>query len=95
MVLCSFFSGLSILLKPPTFYPVIIGWRLVGLLLSRLLHALGISLVILARKSRANAEGRIRAGMPEMGTVDQMCAAGVDGQRFLPGDDISAASFWG
>ncbi|WP_256376756.1 FAD-dependent monooxygenase [Thalassospira sp. MCCC 1A01428] len=74
---------------------MIIGWRLVGLLLSRLLHALGISLVILARKSRANAEGRIRAGMPEMGTVDQMCAAGVDGQRFLPGDDISAASFWG
>lgn len=51
LVLCSSFSGLSILLKPPTFYPVIIGRRLVGLLLSRLLHALGISLVILALKA--------------------------------------------
>jgi hypothetical protein len=66
LVLCSSFSGLPIPLKPPTFYPVIIGRRLAGLLFSHLLYVRGIPSVILARKSRACVEGRIRAGVLEL-----------------------------
>ncbi|HCW65748.1 MAG TPA: 4-hydroxybenzoate 3-monooxygenase, partial [Thalassospira lucentensis] len=49
-----------------------------GLLLSHLLHVQGISSVILERKSRDYVEGRIRAGVLEMGTVGLMERVGVD-----------------
>ncbi|MBX2831132.1 MAG: 4-hydroxybenzoate 3-monooxygenase [Rhodospirillales bacterium] len=57
---------------------VIIGSGPAGLLLSHLLHVQGISSVIVERKSRAYVEGRIRAGVLEMGTVDLMKRVGVD-----------------
>lgn len=57
---------------------VIIGSGPAGLLLSHLLHVQGIESVILERKSRDYVEGRIRAGVLEMGTVDLMKRVGVD-----------------
>lgn len=57
---------------------VIIGSGPAGLLLSHLLHVQGISSVILERKSRDYVEGRIRAGVLEMGTVGLMERVGVD-----------------
>jgi len=57
---------------------VIIGSGPAGLLLSHLLHVQGIDSVILERKSRDYVEGRIRAGVLEMGTVDLMKRVGVD-----------------
>ncbi len=57
---------------------VIIGSGPAGLLLSHLLHVQGIDSVILERKSREYVEGRIRAGVLEMGTVDLMKRVGVD-----------------
>lgn len=57
---------------------VIIGSGPAGLLLSHLLHVQGIDSVILERKSRDYVEGRVRAGVLEMGTVDLMKRVGVD-----------------
>ena len=57
---------------------IIIGSGPAGLLLSHLLHVQGISSVILERKSRDYVEGRIRAGVLEMGTVGLMERVGVD-----------------
>ncbi|MCK2165143.1 4-hydroxybenzoate 3-monooxygenase [Thalassospira xiamenensis] len=56
----------------------IIGCGPSGLLLSHLLHVQGIDSVILERKDRAYVEGRIRAGVLEMGTVGLMERVGVD-----------------
>ncbi len=57
---------------------VIIGSGPAGLLLSHLLQRRGIESIILERKSRAHVEGRIRAGVLEMGTVGLMRKIGVD-----------------
>jgi len=57
---------------------VIVGSGPAGLLLSHLLHVQGIDSVILERKSRDYVEGRIRAGVLEMGTVELMKRVGVD-----------------
>lgn len=57
---------------------VIVGSGPAGLLLSHLLHVQGISSVILERKSRDYVEGRVRAGVLEMGTVGLMERVGVD-----------------
>ena len=61
---------------------VIIGAGPSGLLLSQLLHNLGIETVILERQSREHVAARIRAGVLEQGTVDLLIEAGV-GQRML------------
>jgi p-hydroxybenzoate 3-monooxygenase len=55
----------------------IIGAGPAGLLLSQLLHRVGIATVVLERQSRAHVEGRIRAGVLEQGTVDVLTRAGV------------------
>lgn len=57
---------------------VIVGSGPAGLLLSHLLHVQGIESVILERKSREYVEGRIRAGVLEMGMVNLMERVGVD-----------------
>ncbi len=58
----------------------IIGGGPAGLLLSQKLDLLGISNVILERRSRAYVLGRIRAGVLEAGLTDQLREAGV-GER--------------
>ena len=58
----------------------IIGGGPAGLLLARKLSLAGIDCVILERRSRAYVLGRIRAGVLEQGTVDQLRQAGV-GER--------------
>lgn len=55
----------------------IIGGGPAGLLLSQLLYKAGISSIILERKSRDYVEGRIRAGVLEQVTVDQLTKADV------------------
>jgi p-hydroxybenzoate 3-monooxygenase len=60
----------------------IIGAGPAGLLLSQLLHQLGISSVVLEARSRDYVERRIRAGVLEQGTVDMLVAAGA-GERLL------------
>ncbi|WGI22319.1 4-hydroxybenzoate 3-monooxygenase [Amylibacter sp. IMCC11727] len=55
----------------------IIGGGPSGLLLSQLLHTVGISSIILERQSRDHVLGRIRAGVLEWGTVDMLRKAGV------------------
>jgi p-hydroxybenzoate 3-monooxygenase len=55
----------------------IIGGGVAGLMLSQLLHIEGISCVILERQTRAYAEGRIRAGVLEYGTVNLLRKVGV------------------
>lgn len=55
----------------------IIGGGPSGLLLSQLLHLQGIDTVVLERKSKDYVLGRIRAGVLEIGLVNQMRAAGV------------------
>ncbi|GAA1258042.1 4-hydroxybenzoate 3-monooxygenase [Sphaerisporangium rubeum] len=60
----------------------IIGAGPAGLLLSHLLHLRGITSVVLESRDRAYAEGRVRAGVLEQGTVDTLVAAGV-GDRML------------
>ena len=55
----------------------IIGGGPSGLLLSQLLHLQGIDTVVLERKSKDYVLGRIRAGVLEVGLVNQMRAAGV------------------
>jgi p-hydroxybenzoate 3-monooxygenase len=58
----------------------IIGAGPAGLLLGQLLHAYGIDNIILERKDREYVLARIRAGVLEQGTVDQLDALGV-GER--------------
>jgi len=58
----------------------IIGGGPSGLLLSQLLHRAGISSVILERKTKDYVLSRIRAGVLEVGMVNQLRAAGV-GER--------------
>ncbi|MEO3811432.1 4-hydroxybenzoate 3-monooxygenase [Sphaerisporangium sp. B11E5] len=60
----------------------IIGAGPAGLLLSHLLHLRGITSVVLELRDRAYAEGRVRAGVLEQGTVDTLVAAGL-GDRLL------------
>jgi p-hydroxybenzoate 3-monooxygenase len=55
----------------------IIGSGPAGLLLSHLLHQHGIESVILERRSRAHVEGRIRAGVLELGPAEMMRQIGV------------------
>ena len=55
----------------------IIGGGPSGLLLSQLLHLVGISSVVLERRSRAYVLGRIRAGVLEQGFQDLMRRAGA------------------
>lgn len=72
----------------------IVGAGPAGLLLSQLLARQGIDNVIIEQRSRAYVEGRIRAGVLEMGTVDLIDEAGV-GERMrregLRHDGISIA----
>ena len=58
----------------------IIGGGPSGLLLSQLLHLQGIDTVVLERKDKAYVLGRIRAGVLEVGLVNQMRAAGAAGR---------------
>jgi p-hydroxybenzoate 3-monooxygenase len=55
----------------------IIGAGPAGLLLGQLLHARGIENVILERRDRAYILARIRAGVLEQGTVDQLDQLGI------------------
>jgi p-hydroxybenzoate 3-monooxygenase len=55
----------------------IIGAGPAGLLLGQLLHAYGIDNIILERKDREYVLARIRAGVLEQGTVDQLDRLGV------------------
>lgn len=75
----------------------IIGAGPAGLLLSQLLHLVGISSIVLERQTRPHVEGRVRAGVLEQGTVEVLTRAGVgarlenEGQRHS-GFSISANS---
>ena len=60
----------------------IIGAGPSGLLLSQLLHLKGIDTVVLERQSCEHVAGRIRAGVLEPGTVEQLLAADL-GPRML------------
>ncbi len=67
----------------------IIGGGPAGLLLGRKLMQSGIECLILERRSRAHVLSRIRAGVLEAGTVDQLKAAGV-GDRLLAEGHVHA-----
>src|SRR5271156_2159417 len=58
----------------------IVGAGPAGLMLSHLLHLLGIESVVLECRSRQYIEDRVRAGVLEQGTVDLMISTGV-GER--------------
>src|SRR5262249_12651036 len=58
----------------------IIGAGPSGLLLSQLLSLNGIDSIILERHDRAYCEARIRAGVPEQGTVELLKTAQVSGR---------------
>lgn len=58
----------------------IVGAGPAGLLLSHLLHLAGIESVVLERRSRADIEATIRAGVLEQGTVDLLVETGL-GER--------------
>jgi p-hydroxybenzoate 3-monooxygenase len=58
----------------------IIGAGPAGLFLSHLLAREGIDCVVLEARSREHIEGRVRAGVLEQGTVEVMCALGLDGR---------------
>jgi p-hydroxybenzoate 3-monooxygenase len=58
----------------------IVGAGPAGLMLSHLLHLLGIESIILECRSRQYIEDRVRAGVLEQGTVDLMIETGV-GER--------------
>jgi len=58
----------------------IIGAGPAGLLLARMLHLQGISCAIIESRSRAYAEGRVRAGLLEQGSVDLITETGM-GER--------------
>jgi p-hydroxybenzoate 3-monooxygenase len=58
----------------------IVGAGPAGLILSHLLHLAGVESVVLERRSRAEVEQTIRAGVLEQGTVDLLSSTGV-GER--------------
>lgn len=58
----------------------IIGGGPAGLLLSQILHRVGVDSIVLERRSRAYVLQRIRAGLLEWGSVEVLRAAGV-GER--------------
>jgi p-hydroxybenzoate 3-monooxygenase len=58
----------------------IVGAGPAGLMLSHLLHLSGIESVIIENRSRAYAEGRIRAGLLEQWTTDLLIETGVGGR---------------
>jgi len=58
----------------------IVGAGPAGLMLSHLLHLSGIESVVIENRSRQYVQERVRAGVLEQGTVDQMIATGV-GER--------------
>jgi len=58
----------------------IVGAGPAGLILSHLLHLAGVESVVLERRTRAEVEQTIRAGVLEQGTVDLLTAMGV-GER--------------
>ncbi len=58
----------------------IVGAGPAGLMLSHLLHLMGIESVVLECRSRAYIENRVRAGVLEQGTVDLMIETGL-GER--------------
>lgn len=60
----------------------IVGAGPAGLVLSQLLHIRGIDSIVLERRSRAEIEATIRAGVLEQGTVDLMTEIGA-GARML------------
>jgi len=60
----------------------IIGAGPSGLLLSQLLHLRGIDTVVLERQTRENLQNRIRAGVLEPGTIEQLAAADL-GPRMM------------
>src|SRR5262249_49450197 len=60
----------------------IVGAGPAGLFLAHLLHQQGIDCVVLETRTREYAEGRVRAGVLERGTVETMKALGL-GERML------------
>ena len=73
----------------------IIGGGPAGLLLSQLLHVVGVDNVVLERRSRTYVEQRIRAGVMEQGTVallEKACAADRLHAEGLPHDGVMLAS---
>jgi p-hydroxybenzoate 3-monooxygenase len=60
----------------------ILGAGPAGLFLSHLLHLQGIDSIVIEARSREYAEGRLRAGVLEKGTVDALVESGV-GERLL------------
>ena len=65
----------------------IIGAGPAGLILSHLLHLSGIESIVVERRTRAEVEQTIRAGVLEQGTVDLLAATGAGETRsrsFLP-----------
>jgi p-hydroxybenzoate 3-monooxygenase len=63
----------------------IIGAGPAGLLLSHLLHLQGIESVVLEARRREYAEGRVRAGILEQGTVDLLNETGVGARMMQQG----------
>lgn len=59
---------------------VIVGAGPSGLLLSHLLARQGIESIVVERRSREYVEQRVRAGLLEQGTVDQLREAGLAGR---------------
>jgi p-hydroxybenzoate 3-monooxygenase len=59
---------------------VVVGAGPAGLLLSQLLHRRGIETVVLEHRSREYVESRVRAGVLEQTTVDELKGAGVGGR---------------
>lgn len=73
----------------------IVGAGPAGLFLAHLLRRAGIASVIVENRSREYAESRIRAGILEQGSVDELIAAGVGERLAREGDaprrDLSPA----
>ncbi len=63
----------------------IIGGGPAGLLLSQKLNRAGIATVIVEKRSRAHVLGRIRAGVLEWGSVEELRAAGVGARMDVHG----------
>ena len=68
--------------KPDETQVGIVGAGPAGLMLSHLLHRLGIESVVLETRSRDYVERRVRAGVLEQGSADLLTSAGV-GERMI------------
>ncbi|TME25602.1 MAG: 4-hydroxybenzoate 3-monooxygenase [Chloroflexi bacterium] len=68
--------------KPDETQVGIVGAGPAGLMLSHLLHRLGIQSVVLETRSRDYVERRVRAGVLEQGSADLLTSAGV-GERMM------------